>query len=181
MNNSFENRDKTWQERGRTNLHGAWSRSPLMFDGIVSGSTDIVDACYLWPCCYFPRSVSTSHCMQTIEFRPAIVADLRYRSPHRQGKEAMAGGERSRGTCCGGTRGAVAGREGEDYAMWVAEVVPYAVGIRDVWCACVVRGEEWLFLFVGGCSYLSILFLNSRYIQLFIIIIIEIINIYLFQ
>ena len=53
------------------------------------------------------------------------------------------------------------------------------MGIRDVWCACVVRGEEWLFLFVGGCSYLSILFLYSRYIQLFIIIIIEIINFYL--
>ena len=87
-----------------------------MFDGIVSGSTDVVDACYLWPrCCFLAWSIS--HCVQTIEFRSTIVAYQRYRSTHRQGKEAMAGGERSRGTCCDGTRGAVAGREGEDYAM----------------------------------------------------------------
>ena len=66
---------------------------------------------------FLGRAWSICHCVQTIEFRPAIVAYLRYRSTHRQGKEAMASGERSRGTGCGGTRGAVAGREGEDYAM----------------------------------------------------------------
>ena len=66
---------------------------------------------------FLGQAWSTSHRVQTIEFRPAIVVDLCYRSTHRQGKEAMASGERSRGTCCDGTRGAVAGREGEDYAM----------------------------------------------------------------